>query len=108
MFLPILLLDLFLPLKQELVFVIAGLIILYLSERFEFNHELIMNKFKNESKENIKLWKKKLFYLIVLTIVWMVIIFIIYQLLRPDEIQSPYPSEEVIKQLRNIRNSNIE
>ena len=108
MFLPILLLDLFLPLKQELVFVIAGLIILYLSERFEFNHELIMNKFKNESKENIKLWKKKLFYLIVLTIVWMVIIFIIYQLMRPDEIQSPYPSEEVIKQLRNIRNSNIE
>lgn len=108
MLLPILLLDLYLPLKQELLFVLAGIIILYFSIRFELNHELIMNKFKHESQENMKLWKKKLFYLIVLTIAWMVIVFIIYQLLRPDEIQSPYPSEEVIEQLRNIRNSNVE
>ena len=107
MLLPAKLLELYLQLEQELIYVIVGIFVLYLSFRFELNHDMIMNKFQNETKENIKLWKKRLFYLIAFSIVWIIVIFFVYQILRPDEIQSSYPSEEVLNQLRNIRYSNI-
>ena len=107
MLLPALLLELYSHLEQELIYVILGIFILYFSIRFELNHDMIMNKFQNETKENIKLWKKKLFYLIAFSIVWLIVIFFIYQILRPDEVQNSYPSEEVLNQLRNIRFSNI-
>lgn len=108
MLLPALLLELYSQLEQELIYVILGIFILYFSIRFELNHDMIMNKFQNETKENIKLWKKKLFYLIAFSIVWLIVIFFIYQILRPDEVQNSYPSEEVLNQLRNIRNLNVE
>lgn len=105
----LLLLDLCLgSMNDEIVIVISFISIVYFSVNLDNRHESIIDNYKNISKINNKIYLRKIWFLIVLTIAWLIIIFIIYQLLRPDEIQSPYPSEEVIKQLRNIRNSNIE
>lgn len=104
----LLLLDLYVyPLNDKTIVCIAFVIAICLSNYYDNRHNLIIDRYKRTSIYNNKLYVKRVWMLVVSTIVWIIITFVIYQMLRPDEVQSPYPSDEVIKQLRNIRNSNI-
>lgn len=104
----ILLLDLYIcSLNDKTVARFSFVFVIFISIYYENRHHFIINKYQRTNICN-KIYMKRLLIFIITTVMWIIITFIVYQMLRPDEIQNSYPSDEVIEQLRNIRNSNIE
>ena len=94
------------PLNENNIACFSFVFAVCISIYYDNRHNLILDKYQktNGCKQ---VYIKKIWMFILTTIVWLIVIFFIYQILRPDEVQSFYPSEEVLNQLRNIRYSKI-